>query len=216
MTAPPVAFDDLVRAIRALPAGPRQLVALAGPPGSGKSVLATRLAAALGARGRSVRVVPMDGFHLDNAQLRDRDLMSRKGAPESFDLGGLRRLLRALHSEDEVVFPVFDRTRDIAIAGAGLVPAGCDLVIVEGNYLLLDEPGWRDLAPLWNMAIRLTVPRDVLRQRLIARWLDHGLPPDTATRRAEGNDLANADRIARHALPADLEHHTSGAERGAA
>lgn len=192
--------ETLVR----LPAGQRYLVAIAGAPASGKSYLAERVAQSLNTAGRRAQVVPMDGFHLANPILQARDLMARKGAPESFDLGGFQRLLQALRTGSEIYYPTFDRELDMAIAGAGVVSPDCEFVLVEGNYLLLDEPGWRDLAGLWDISIRLDVPRDLLHQRLIKRWRHHGLEDQAARARAEGNDMVNADRIAAHALPPDI------------
>ncbi|PCJ08126.1 MAG: nucleoside/nucleotide kinase family protein [Rhodobacteraceae bacterium] len=178
----------------------RRLVALAGAPASGKSTLADSLAVALTHAGCLTQVIPMDGFHLDNRILSQRGILDRKGAPESFDTAGLVQLCKRLGDEDEVVFPVFDRSRDIAIAGAGLVTAQSDTIIVEGNYLLFDTAVWRPLVQYWDVAIRLDVSRIELRQRLIRRWLDHGQTMPEAVARAEGNDLQNADTIERYRL----------------
>lgn len=185
-------------------AGRRRLVALAGGPASGKSTLAEGLAQALRDRGRDVQVVPMDGFHLDNALLVQRGILDRKGAPQSFDAAGFVHLVRRLQSEAEVVYPRFDRTRDIAIAGSGCVTAQCDTVIVEGNYLLFDADPWRELAALWDFSVRIDPPLEVLRDRLVARWLAHGLDPQAALDRAQSNDLPNAQAVAAQALPADI------------
>ncbi|TNJ44477.1 nucleoside/nucleotide kinase family protein [Phaeobacter sp. B1627] len=182
----------------------RQLVAISGAPGSGKSTLSAPLAAAMSARGVATEVVPMDGFHLDNSMLAPRGLLERKGAPESFDLDGFARLCAALKSSERVVYPLFDRARDIAVAGAAEVGPGCRVVIVEGNYLLLDEPGWRDLAELWDLSVRLVVPVEELEARLVQRWRDHGLDQAAAQARARGNDLANVARINAASLPSDL------------
>ncbi len=182
----------------------RRLVALSGAPGSGKSTLSEPLAAALTAAGIPAEVVPMDGFHLDNRLLSQRGILARKGAPESFDLAGFARLCQALKGEDQVIFPLFDRALDLAIAGAGEVGAACRVVVVEGNYLLFDEAGWRDLAGLWDLSIRIDTPLAELEARLIARWRSHGLDPAAAQARARGNDLANAARIDAARLPADL------------
>ncbi len=199
--APPA---DLLARIAALPGGQRHLIAVAGPPASGKSALAGQLVAALQAAGQAARVVPMDGFHLDNSVLEPRGLLARKGAPESFDATGFLRLIRALREEGEVIHPVFDRARDLSIAGAGVVPADCRLVIVEGNYLLFDEAPWRDLYLMWSLTVFLDPPREVLRARLLARWRAQGLDAAQATARAEANDMANADRIAGARLVADI------------
>lgn len=181
------------------------MIALAGPPAVGKSTQAEAIADGIRAAGRAVEVVPMDGFHLDNRLLEPRGLLPRKGAPATFDLGGFRRLLEAMRAPGEVIYPLFDRARDCAVAGAGLVPEGVDLVLVEGNYLLFDQPGWRDLAEFWDLKLRLTAPEAELRRRLIARWRRHGLDAEAARARAEANDLPNAQAVLRHALPADLE-----------
>ena len=84
------------------------------------------------------------------------------------------------------------------------VPADCPVVIVEGNYLMFDADGWRDLAPLWDVTVRLDVPMPELRARLIQRWLSLNHSPSVATRRAEGNDIPNAQAVADLALPCDM------------
>ena len=183
----------------------RYLVGITGAPGSGKSTLAAELSRRLNAQGRKTVVVPMDGFHLDNAILDARGLRPRKGAPETFDAPGFLRLVHALKSGDEVFAPVFDRTRDLAIAGAVAVPAAACVVIVEGNYLMFDEAPWRDLAPLLDVSVRVDVPMPELRARLIQRWLSLNHSSAVATRRAEGNDIPNAQRVIDQALPCDFD-----------
>ena len=136
--------------------------------------------------------------------VRAKRLLDRKGAPETFDAGGLLRLAGALSGSDTVYYPLFDRARDIAIAGAGKVSPGCDTVIVEGNYLLYTAPGWRDLNEIWDFSIQLHVPPPVLQQRLQDRWITYGLPPDQALRRATGNDLKNAALVAASSSKADI------------
>ncbi|MGB3244854.1 MAG: nucleoside/nucleotide kinase family protein [Sulfitobacter sp.] len=184
--------------------GRRRLVALAGTPASGKSTLAAALAGALVQEGAKAQVVPMDGFHLDNLLLVPSGLLARKGAPQTFDAAGFIHLVQRLAVEDDVVYPLFDRASDRAIAGAGVVNGDCDTVIVEGNYLLFDADPWRQLAASWDLSILLAPPMQVLRERLVARWLAHGLTKDAAIARAEENDLANAATILAAALPADI------------
>ncbi len=194
--------DRLIRRVGAVrPKARRRLIAIAGAPASGKTTLAAELAEALGAR---AILVPMDGFHLDNRILDARGLRPRKGAPQTFDGAGFVHMIRRLASEDEVVIPVFDRARDIAIAGASVVGPETEIAVVEGNYLLLDEQPWRALRPLWDLSVYLKVPEDTLRARLIQRWLDHGLNPQAAEARATSNDLPNALHIARHSSEADI------------
>ncbi|MEL7184234.1 MAG: AAA family ATPase [Pseudomonadota bacterium] len=176
--------------------GPRVLVALVGPPGSGKSTLADGLAEHLDAA-----VLPMDGFHLDNRLLQPRGLLPRKGAPETFDINGLSRILQALRRGEDVVHPIFDRSREIAIAGAGIIHAATRIVLVEGNWLLLDAPGWRDLGP-WDLTVHLDVPEDTLRTRLEARWAH--LPEAERRAKIDGNDLPNARYVRDASRAADI------------
>lgn len=184
-------------------AGPgRALVALAGAPASGKSTLSAALAQALG---EGAAVMPMDGYHLDNAILDARGDRPRKGAPWTFDVAGLARDLARLRADDgPVLVPVFDRRLDLARAAAREIGPEVRLVIVEGNYLLLDQAPWDGLAPFWDVTLALDVPEDVLRTRLIARWLDHGHDPAAAEARALANDLPNALTVARQSRAADL------------
>jgi pantothenate kinase len=178
----------------------RRLIAVAGPPASGKSTLAAELACAL----PRACVVPMDGFHLDNRVLTARGLLSRKGAPETFDIAGFTTMIARLQDEKEVVYPVFDRSIECAIAGAAVVDETTETVVVEGNYLLLDAPGWRTLRPLWDFAAYLDVPEDELRARLMQRWHDHGYAPEDAHRKVETNDLPNAATTRAHMMKPDL------------
>ena len=179
-------------------------MALAGPPGVGKSTVAEAVLAALMRQGIAGALVPMDGYHLDNAILKERDLLPRKGAPETFDLAGFATLTERLTRDDEVFYPVFDRTLDYAIAGRGRVAPEDRVIVVEGNYLLLDEPGWRALARHWDLSVYLSAPMATLTSRLTQRWLDDGLSTADATARAEANDVRNARRVAGARLPADL------------
>lgn len=183
---------------------PRVLTAVVGAPGSGKSTLAAELSRRLNLQKCPAVVVPMDGFHLDNAVLDARGLRPRKGAPETLDVAGFIYLVRRLRNNVEVFAPTFDRPRDLSVANAIAVPADCPVVILEGNYLMLDEAPWRELAPLFDLTVRLHVPMPELRARLIQRWLSHNLSRAAATRRAESNDIPNAQRVVDHALPCDV------------
>jgi pantothenate kinase len=181
----------------------RLIVAIAGPPGAGKSTFAEALLPLLPAG--SASVVPMDGFHYDNRVLEARGLGARKGSPESFDFDGLRHLIERLARADaDVAIPVFDREADLARAGAVVVDAQTKFVLVEGNYLMLDESPWYGLSPLFDVTVWLDVPSGELERRLVQRWVDHGLSPEEARARAFANDLPNAERILAHRRQADV------------
>lgn len=197
--------DDLARLIRERQgkANPdrRFLVALAGPPASGKSTLAEHLAGLLQP---GARVVPMDGFHYDDAVLVPRGLRPRKGAPETFDAQGFLHLIRRLRSEPEVAIPIFDRNMELARAAADIVGPQDRILIVEGNYLLLDAEPWRQLAPLFDTTVFLDVDEPELVRRLTARWHHHGKTEAEARAWIEGNDLPNALTVLRQSRPAEI------------
>ncbi|MFK7763165.1 MAG: nucleoside/nucleotide kinase family protein [Roseobacter sp.] len=195
------AVDAVVARVSALPAHEdRHLIAIAGPPASGKSTLAQKVVRAL----PDACVVPMDGFHLDNRLLDQRNLRARKGAPETFDVNGFQHLLSRLRTDTEVIYPLFDRTRDCAIAGAGCVDAKTRTIVIEGNYLLLDAPGWRNLQAYWDLTAYLSVPNAVLRARLLQRWHDHGYAREDAERKVDENDMPNALTTQNHLLTPDF------------
>ncbi len=184
----------------------RKLIAIAGPPGAGKSTLAEALADHLNAEAPGVAsVVPMDGFHYDNAILRNRGLLPRKGAPETFDADGFVALVKRLRSEKgEIAIPVFDRAQDLSRASARIVAPSHRLLLIEGNYLFLDRTPWTDLRLLFDLSVFVSPAIEILEQRLIQRWLDHGLGQEAAAARARENDLANAKIIIEESAGADM------------
>ncbi|MDQ1899086.1 AAA family ATPase [Paracoccus sp. WLY502] len=199
---PPGYFDTedgrrLLDRIKGL-AGARVLVAVAGAPGSGKSTLAEALVARL----PDAVLVPMDGFHLDDRVLSRRGLLARKGAVETFDAEGFATLVRRLAvPRSEVIFPIFDRSREIAVAGAGVVMPDHRIVVVEGNYLLLDRAPWSGLR--YDLKIWLDVSEAELERRLTARWQGHGKDAQQVSAHLE-NDLTNARLVTRQSGWADL------------
>ena len=124
----------------------RRVIAIAGPPASGKSTLAAGLVAALQQAGVTSQLVPMDGFHLDNSVLTDLGILDRKGSPPSFDVIGTScGWCKMLGTSQELYYPLFDRTRDLCVADAGHIAPECDTIVIEGNYLLMDAPIWCDI-----------------------------------------------------------------------
>lgn len=190
--------------------GKRLIVAIAGPPGAGKSTLAEALCDRLNGADRTAEkahsvILPMDGFHYDNAVLSMRGLLARKGAPDTFDVSGFAHALKRIASDgEEVAIPVFDRSADCARAGAAIVSPRHRIVLAEGNYLLLDQPPWQDMAEYFDLTIFLAVDQAELERRLVQRWLDQGLSVEDARLRATSNDLPNADRVNRESRVADI------------
>lgn len=204
---PGITFDALAARLQALPKGTRSIVAIAGAPGSGKSTTAERLVDTLNATapGRAA-LLPMDGYHYDDAVLRDMGRHPWKGAPDTFDVGGLRSLLARLRARDEptVAVPVFDRSIEIARAGGRLIPRTAEIIVAEGNYLLLSRSPWDSLAPFFDLRVLIAVPEDVLRDRLGARWVHYGLTPEGIRAKLEENDLPNGRVVATESIGADV------------
>lgn len=186
----------------------RVLAAIAGPPGAGKSTLCEALCCSLNERSAPLApavAVPMDGFHFDNAILDARGLRARKGSPETFDGDGFVILLRRLRQSPEpVAIPLFDRAMDLSRAAARMVEPYHRFVLVEGNYLLLQDKPWSQLPDLFDLTIWLDVPDAVLKKRLIRRWRDNGLSPEAARKRALSNDMLNARLVKSRSRPADI------------
>ncbi|MEK8027557.1 nucleoside/nucleotide kinase family protein [Pseudaquabacterium rugosum] len=193
--------EALARARALAVPGSRRILGLVGPPGAGKSTVAAALAAALGER---AVLVPMDGFHLAQAELERLGRAGRKGAPDTFDSAGYVALLRRLRQPvagETVYGPTFRREIEEPIACAIGVAPEVPLVITEGNYLLMDEtdaPGthWAGVRPLLDEVWYVDVDDALRTQRLVARHEHHGRSPQAARDWVAGTDEPNARRIA--------------------
>ena len=187
--------------------GRRAVCAVAGEPGSGKSTLAEAVVGRLnGEASGTAALLPMDGFHYDDLHLVPAGLRPRKGAPETFDVGGLRAALLRVRAADEafVAVPVFDRDLEVARAGARLIPREVPVIVCEGNWLLLDREPWASLAPLFDLTVMVEVPEEELRRRLRARWEHYGLSEDQIAWKLDGNDLPNGRTVYGESRTVDL------------
>lgn len=203
----PMHLDDLLdRAVRLASGGQRRILGIAGAPGAGKSTVAARLGAALAGAGVAATVVPMDGFHLANAELHRLGRHARKGAPDTFDGAGFVALLRRLRSGTEgvVYAPAFRREIEEPVAGAIPVPPETRLVITEGNYLLVPDGVWAQVRGLLDEAWYLDLDDAERLRRLVARHMEFGRDEAAARAHALGSDQANADLIGTTRGRADL------------
>lgn len=185
-------LKDLAADAARLGGAGRAILGLVGAPASGKSTLAERLAAEVA----GAVVLPMDGFHLDDGILVPRGLRPRKGAPETFDVGGFVNTLRRVRAGETVYAPLFDRSLELARAGAIEIGADATLVIVEGNWLLHEGGGWDVVRALLDACWYLDVPEAELAERLAARWRGFGLPDAEVRSRVQDNDLPNGRLVA--------------------
>jgi pantothenate kinase len=195
------------RALALARSGRRVIIGVAGPPGAGKSTLAKAVVAAVRERRPgSAALVPMDGFHLADVQLGRLGLLDRKGAPETFDAAGYAVLLERIRADDEAVVyaPDFDRELEQPIGAAVAVDAATRVVVTEGNYLLLPTGLWpRVRASLDEVWFAQTEDAERV-ERLIARHVEFGKPPDVAREWVLRSDEANASLVAGTRWAADL------------
>jgi pantothenate kinase len=186
----------------AQPRPTRYLLGIAGIGGAGKSTLAARLLAAVEqAAPGMARLVPMDGFHLANAVLDAWGLRPYKGAPQTFDAAGYIDLLRRLRDADalSMPFPVYDRALHEPMLRPGdpasTVDASIRLIITEGNYLLLDQPPWSQLADVLDECWLLETDAVTARQWIIGRHVRGGRSAEDAEAHYERTDLPNANLV---------------------
>jgi pantothenate kinase len=178
----------------------RIIVGIAGPPAAGKSTLSTSLTHALRTEfGADAAVaVPMDGFHLANAELGRLGLADRKGAPETFDAAGFVHLLRRLSEPgtETVYAPAFNRTLNESIGSAIPVHPGVRTIVVEGNYLLVPKPPWAPVRDLLDLALYVEAADGPRVEALLRRQRARGLSRAQARDWVYRSDEANAALIA--------------------
>lgn len=182
----------------------RFIIGIVGKPGAGKSTLTSHLIENLPKD--SVSLVPMDGYHLSNLQLKNLGLSDRKGAFNTFDSNGYVSLLKRINTEtdQDIYYPVFHREIEESYAADGVVLANTKIVLTEGNYLLFDKAGWEkvaaELTEIWYININ-----DNLRiERLVKRHEFYGKDKESAFNWATGTDEINAKIVESTAARADV------------
>jgi pantothenate kinase len=193
---------DLLTRARQLASGPRRLLGITGPPGSGKSTFAEELVRLLAP---AATYLPMDGFHFPQATLRRLGRRDRMGAPDTFDAVAFVNVLREVRTATgDVLAPGFDRTIEEPVPAGITVPAAASLVVVEGNYLLLPDEPWAPVRDLLDEVWYLEPPDWARVDALIARHVAFGKSPEDAYAWVMRSDERNTALIAAHRDRADL------------
>lgn len=131
-----------------------------------------------------------------------------QGAPHTFDAEAYTQFMHALKHEPRVALhaPTFSHSLKDPTPGGTQVDATVEVVIIEGNYVLLDEERWVSAASALNKKIWIEIDEAATKERLVKRHLDSGICKDEAEaeERAEKNDLDNG-RYARANLVRNTE-----------
>ena len=220
LAIPPAEIESLHRPIlsrmsaSALEKGGRFIVFLAGPPGAGKSTAAgiwEKLAERYD-EFVQMQVLPMDGFHLPNKVLQAQTIVidgqtvpleTVKGAPESYDLSQFSRKFKAVHVGRPVCWPLYDRRLHDPLPDA-LEVRNEGILIVEGNYLLLNEQGWCELKDYADFTIFMNLPEEVLKNDIVERHIKGGRSIEDALGHYEFNDRRNWKRVMNGSMPANI------------
>jgi pantothenate kinase len=197
--------------------GRRFVLGLAGPGASGKSILAAvlqKLLALCSADPVSAAILPMDGFHFPNAYLDAHmtdgpggeavPLRRLKGAPQTYDAAAFVRCVTAAATASELTVPRYDRRLHDPVPDDLRIGPGDRIVIVEGNYLLLDRPPWASVRQALDLALYLDLPAEAVREAMIARHIRGGRSPDDAAAHFERVDRPNYEICAASGHRADL------------
>ncbi|PCI88415.1 MAG: nucleoside/nucleotide kinase family protein [Hyphomicrobiales bacterium] len=201
-----ISIDELVGELK--DSQDRVIVAVAGAPASGKSTIAEKLVERLNEyKDGLAAAAPMDGFHLDDRLLKAKGIFDVKGAPDTFDVGGFKSLVERLSQnvEVEINVPLFDRDLEISRAGARSIGKNVKIVVIEGNYLLLNKSPWTDIRPFYDVTVFIDVPQDVLKQRLIQRWQSYDYTPAMIEKKLNVTDMPNVELVVMQSLHADFK-----------
>jgi pantothenate kinase len=185
----------------------RVIIGIAGAPGVGKSTVAAALVESLCQVGKRAVLVPMDGFHLSNAELRRLGRHERKGAPDTFDVGGYAALLKRIRVDtgEPIWAPIFHREIEESIAAELVIEPQDRIIVTEGNYLLHNALGWEDVRSHLDHAWFLRATNELDRQsRLTDRHVAFGRNRDDASAWVANVDEPNAALIGSSMSRADL------------
>ena len=194
--------------------GQRYIVAIAGPPGCGKSSIAHLLSYLLKREFQiETMVLPLDGFHYNNEYLKSvkytndgnaLTLYDIKGAPETYDTKSYKKKLQRLVNGDDFYWPVYSRKTHNPIEKGIKISRINIIYIIEGNYLLLHEPPWKDLIHVYNKKIFIWPKEKFLKNRIIKRKLAGGYNRKESLNHYTTSDRENIRRVLNNSKKYDI------------
>jgi len=176
----------------------RYLLGLVGPPASGKSTLAAQLVDFINRGGQSRAIVlPMDGYHYSNEYLEELGLLNLKGVPRSFDVEAFVSLVESVkRAPDDVhLAPEFRREIEASIPNAIEITPKHQVVVVEGNYLLMDEEPWTRLGLCFDEVWFLSLDESTRQERLLKRHIENGRSVEEAAEKIRETDDPNSKLV---------------------
>lgn len=207
--APQKAAEEIARRaiVHAAQLNRRLLIGLAGGPGSGKSTLAGDVVGILNTLidGSAARL-PMDGFHMTTAKLTELGLLEEKGTPHTFEAQAFVDFLKKLKAATgPVACPSYSRRIESVVPDAFTIAGNVPIIVVEGNYLLLEESPWDGIRDLLDFAVYLDLGKELAETRLLKRHAEHGLFTEERNQRHVAQvDLPNYDLADESKSRADL------------
>lgn len=205
-------FLPLLERLTALQAEKQRRIAvfLAAPPAAGKSTLCCYLEQLSRTQPglTPVQAVGIDGFHYYQDVLDSRTicrsgetipLAKIKGAPETYDVKKLASLLENLNCENQF-WPAYSRRIHNPVENA--IEIREKIILVEGNWLLLDEAPWNSLR--CDYSIFLALGDESQLERIVQRKMMGGFSEAHAREVVIANDWPNIRRCMAHSRRGDL------------
>jgi pantothenate kinase len=160
----------------------------------------------------------MDGFHLPRSVLDDlsnrKEAYARRGAAWTFDVKGILALVQLLRSSADVTAalrkpiyaPTFDHAIKDPVENGVLISGEVSIIILEGNYLLLDEVDWREISRLVDLRIFVEVDPVEARTRVARRHVYSGIEMnrEDAEKRFDQNDGINGTLVRKRLVSPDI------------
>jgi pantothenate kinase len=171
------------------------VIGITGAPGAGKSTTAQSVSSLI----PDSIVIPMDGYHFTKAHLSSmenhEEAFKRRGAHWTFDAAKFVEDLKNLKQNRAGKFPSFDHGVGDPVEQDIEVTHHHKVIIVEGNYLLLDIEPWNQIKDILDFTYFIDCDLNVSSDRVRRRHISVGRTPEEAANRVETNDLLNAQLI---------------------